>query len=89
MSYNGFCKGMFLPIILYTMYYISSRAQKYILNGFSSQNGLNKRMQNEFEMIWSILKFCARTDARTYAYAQVFLPEFDRTDIDLDLDKYE
>ena len=46
-------------------------------------------MQNEFETILSILKFCARTDARTYAHARVFWPEIDRTDIDLDHDKYE
>ena len=45
--------------------------------------------QNKFETILSILKFCARTDARTYAHARVFWPEIDRTDIDLDHDKYE
>ena len=46
-------------------------------------------MQNKFETILSILKFCARIDARTYAHARVFWPEIDRTDIDLDHDKYE
>ena len=46
-------------------------------------------MQNKFETILSIYKFCARTDARTYAHARVFWPEIDRTDIDLDHDKYE
>ena len=40
-------------------------------------------MQNKFETILSILNFCARANAR------VFLPEIDRTDIDLDHDKYE
>ena len=46
-------------------------------------------MQNKFKTILSILKFCARTDARTYAHARVFCPEIVRTDIDLDHDKYE
>ena len=46
-------------------------------------------MHNYFETIWSILKFCARTDAWTFAYARVYWPEIDRTDIDLDYDKYE
>ena len=46
-------------------------------------------MQNKVETILSILKFCARTDARTYAHAPVFLPEIERSDIDLDHDKYE
>ena len=32
-SYNGFCMGMFLPI--YAMYYKSSRARKFMLNGRS------------------------------------------------------
>ena len=32
-SYNGFCIGMFLP--LYAMYYKSSRARKFLLNGRS------------------------------------------------------
>ena len=46
-------------------------------------------MQKNFETILSILKFCARTDARMYAHARVIWPEIDRTDIDLDHDKYE
>ena len=46
-------------------------------------------MQNKFETFLSILKFCARTDARMYAHARVFWPEIDRTDIDLDRAKYE
>ena len=46
-------------------------------------------MQNYFETILGILKFCARIDARTYAHARVIRPEIDRTDIDLDHDKYE
>ena len=46
-------------------------------------------MQNDFETILSILKLCARTDTRMYAHAPVFWPEIDRTDIDLDHDKYE
>ena len=46
-------------------------------------------MQKKFETILSIIKFCARTDARTYAHARVFWPKIDRTDIDLDHDKYE
>ena len=37
----------------------------------------------------SILKFCARAHARAYAHARAFWPEIDRTDIDLDHDKYE
>ena len=43
-------------------------------------------MQNDFETILSISKFF---DARTYAHARVIWPEIDRTDIDLDHDKYE
>ena len=42
--------------------------------------------------IWGDLEhfeICARTDARTYAYACVFWPAIDRTDIDLDHGKYE
>ena len=46
-------------------------------------------MQKKFETILSIITFCARTDARTYAHARVFRSEIDRTDIDLDHDKYE
>ena len=46
-------------------------------------------MQNKFEKILSILKFCARKDARTYAQARVFWTEIDRTDNDLDHDKYK
>ena len=46
-------------------------------------------MQNKFETILSISKFCARIDARTYAHARVFWPEIDWTDIDLDHNKYE
>ena len=46
-------------------------------------------MKNDFETILSISKFCARIDARTYAHARVIWPEIDRTDIDLDHDKYE
>ena len=46
-------------------------------------------MQNDFKTILSILKFCARIDARTYAHARVLWPEIDRTDIDPDHDKYE
>ena len=46
-------------------------------------------MQNKFETILSILKFCARIDARTYARKRVFWSEIDRTDIDLKHDKYE
>ena len=46
-------------------------------------------MQNKFETILSFSKFCARIDARTYAHARVIWPEIDRTDIDLDRDKYE
>ena len=46
-------------------------------------------MQNDFETILSILKICARIDARTFAHARVLSPEIDRTDIDLDHDKYE
>ena len=44
-------------------------------------------MQNKFETILSILNFCARIDARKYA--RVFWPDIDRTNIDLDHDKYE
>ena len=33
MRYNGFCIGMFLPI--YAMYYKSSRARNFMLNGRS------------------------------------------------------
>ena len=44
-----------------------------------------KKIWDDFEH----LKFCARIDARTYAHARVFWPEIDRTDIDLDHDKYE
>ena len=46
-------------------------------------------MQNDFETFLSIWKFSARIDARRYAHARVFLPEIDRTDIDLDHYKYE
>ena len=46
-------------------------------------------MQNDFETILSISKFYARVDARTYAHARVIWPAIDRTDIDLDHDKYE
>ena len=42
-------------------------------------------MQNYFETILSILKFCARTNA----HARIIWPAIDRTDIDLDHDKYE
>ena len=33
--------------------------------------------------------FARALTARTYAHARIFWPETDRTDIDLDLDKYE
>ena len=46
-------------------------------------------MQNYFETILSISKLYARIDARTYAHARVIWPAIDRTDIDLDHDKYE
>ena len=46
-------------------------------------------MQTKFETILSIFIFCARANARTYACARVFWPEIDRTDIDLNHDKYE
>ena len=46
-------------------------------------------MQNKFWDDFENFKFCARIDARTYAHARVFWPEIDRTDIDLDHDKYE
>ena len=46
-------------------------------------------MQNDFETILSILKFCARVDARTYAHARIIWAEINWTDIDLDHDKYE
>ena len=48
-----------------------------------------KRMQNEFEMVLSNLKICARIDARTYAHSRVFVTDIDWTNIDLDHDKYE
>ena len=53
---------------------------------------LNKMLRmalNTCKIILSILKFCARIDARTYAHARVIWPEIYRTDIDLDHDKYE
>ena len=40
-------------------------------------------MQNDFETILSILKFCARIDAH------IIWAEINRTDIDLNHDKYE
>ena len=46
-------------------------------------------MENEFETILSIFIFCARADARKYACARDFWPIIDRTDIDLNHDKYE
>ena len=46
-------------------------------------------MQKKFDTILSIFIFCARADVRTYACARVFWPEIDRTDIDLNHDKYE
>ena len=46
-------------------------------------------MQTDFETILSISKFYACIDARTYAHARVFWTAIDRTDIDLDHDKYE
>ena len=45
--------------------------------------------KKKFETILSILNFCARIDARKYAHARVFWPDIDRTNIDLDHDKYE
>ena len=45
-----------------------------------------KKIWDDFEH-FKILR--AHTDARTYAHARVFWPEIDRTDIDLDHDKYE
>ena len=42
-------------------------------------------MQNDFETILSIFNFCART----YAHARIIWPEINRTDIDLNHDKYE
>ena len=49
-------------------------------------------MQTKFKTILSNFKFYARVNARTYAYAHVcahLLTEIDRTDIDLNPDKYE
>ena len=38
---------------------------------------------------WAFKNFAHSTDARTYAHARVFWPEINRTDIDLNHDKYE
>ena len=46
-------------------------------------------MQNEFESILSIFKFCARTDARTYAYARVYVDGIVWTDMNIHRAKYE
>ena len=46
-------------------------------------------MQNDFKTILSILKFCAHMDARTYAHMRIIWAEINRTDIDLNHDKYE
>ena len=46
-------------------------------------------MQNEFEAILRIFHFCARTDARTYAYARVFISGIVQTDMDIHHAEYE
>ena len=46
-------------------------------------------MLKKFDTIWSILKIRARTDARTYAYACVYVHYLDGNDIDLHPDKFE
>ena len=50
-------------------------------------------MQKKFKTILSNLKNCTRAltraRTRTRIFARIYWPEIDRTDIDLDRDKYE
>ena len=72
MSNSVFC--------LYKAYARKTRAYPRVRDFLSNdENGL-KRMQNEFQTIWTILKFCARTDARTYACVNVHVLDWNKID---------